>query len=186
MKRLSLTIVLLLTALLATNAQDFNEIDVDGNVSQRQKEQNRNFNPHSNDTTSTEKEVPKGIYVWSVDRKFGDIRPADVDTIPHLYPNTTLNTGAYGEFNTTGSNYTPRINRIVTDRPLMGQFIFTEPYSFICKNPDQVHFTNTLSPITNLSYDNCGDKTDGEDHLQAKFAVNAGKRIGLGFDLNYM
>ena len=186
MKRLSLTILLLLTALLATNAQDFNEIDVDGNVSQRQKEQNRNFNPHSNDTTSTEKEVPKGIYVWSVDRKFGDIRPADVDTIPHLYPNTTLNTGAYGEFNTTGSNYTPRINRIVTDRPLMGQFIFTEPYSFICKNPDQVHFTNTLSPITNLSYDNCGDKTDGEDHLQAKFAVNAGKRIGLGFDLNYM
>ena len=158
MKRLSLTILLLLTALLATKAQDFKqdvkEIDVDGNVLQRMEKQNRNFNPHSNDTTNTDKEVPKGIYVWSVDRKFGDIRPTDVDTIPHLYPNTTLNTGAYGEFNTTGSNYTPRINRVVIDRPLMGQFIFTEPYNFICKNPDQVHFTNTLSPITNLSYDN--------------------------------
>ena len=63
--------------------------------------------------------------------------------------------------------------------------MFTEPYSFVYKAPDQLHYTNTLSPITNLSYDNCGDKTDGEDHLEAKFAVNAGKRVGLGFDLNY-
>ena len=184
MKRHTLTL-LLLTALLTANAQDFNEIDVDGNVSKRNDAPNRNFNPHNNDTTNTEKEVPKGIYVWSVDRKFGDIRPAEVDTLPHLYPHTTLNTGTYGQFNTTGSNYTARLNRIVIDRPLTEQFMFTDPYSFIYKTPDQVHFTNTLSPITNLSYDNCGDKIDGEDHLQAKFAVNAGKRTGIGFDVNY-
>ena len=63
--------------------------------------------------------------------------------------------------------------------------MFTEAYSYVNRSPDQLHFTNTLSPITNLSYDNCGDKLYGEDHLQAKFAVNAGKRIGIGFDLNY-
>ena len=170
--------------LLPAEAQTYNQIDEMGNVTQRD-ERNRNFNPHNNDTTQTGKEIPKGIYVWTVDRKFGDIRPTEVDTIPHLYMTTTLNTGKYGEFNTTGSNYTARLNRIYIDRPEPQLFMFTEPYSFINKAPDQFHFTNTLSPITNVSYDNCGDKTDGEDHLEAKFAVNAGKRTGMGFDLNY-
>ena len=173
-----------LTILTPTaSAQTYNQIDEDGNVTQR--DENPNFNPHSNDTTRNRKEVPKGIYVWTVDRKFGDIRPAEVDTVPHLYPNTTLTTGKYGEYNTTGSNYTARLNRIFADRPLGGQFLFTEAYDFINKTPDQHHFTNTLSPITNLSYDNCGDKTDGEDHLRALFAVNAGRRAGMGFDVNY-
>ena len=171
-------------SLFISEAQTFNQIDESGNVTQRD-ERSRNFNPHNNDTTNAGKEIPRGIYVWTIDRKFGDIRPATVDTIPHLYPTSTLNTGMYGEYNTLGNNYTARQNRIYIDRQEPQQFMFTEPYSFVYKAPDQLHYTNTLSPITNLSYDNCGDKTDGEDHLQAKFAVNAGKRVGLGFDMNY-
>ena len=44
---------------------------------------------------------------------------------------------------------------------------------------------NTLSPYTSILYDNCGDKTNGEDRIDAKFAVNAGKRLNFGFDLDY-
>ena len=183
MKRTILAL-LFMAALLPIGAQTYNQIDEMGNVTQ-QDERNNNFNPHNNDTTSHGKEIPRGIYVWTVDRKFGDIKPAQVDTMPHLYMNSTLNTGMYGEYNTTGNNYTARQSRIYIDRPLPQQFMFTELYSFMNKAPDQLHYTNTLSPITNLSYDNCGDKINGEDHLQAKFAVNAGKRIGVGFDLNY-
>lgn len=139
---------------------------------------------HRSDSTNN-KEIPKGIYVWTVDRKFGDITPAVVDTLPHMYMNSGFNTGLYGEYNTTGNNYTARQSRIVIDRPLAEQFIFTQPYSYVMKQPDQWHFTNTLSPITNISYDNCGNKTNGEDHIDAKFAVNAGKKLGMGFDLNY-
>lgn len=175
---------LLLLAQIPVFGQVLNQVDQDGNVSQFD-ERNQNFNPHNNDSTKSNKEIPRGIHVWTIDRKFGDIRPAQVDTMPHLYMNTTLNTGVYGEYNTTGNNYTARLSRIYIDRPEPQQFMFTETYSYINKAPDQLHFTNTLSPLTNLSYDNCGSKTDGEDHLQAKFAVNAGKRIGLGFDLNY-
>ena len=175
--------LLLLVVLSPAVAQDFNQIDEDGNVTQRS--ENRNFNPHNNDTTRKSKVVPKGIYVWTIDRKFGDIRPTEVDTVPHLYPNTTLTTGIYGDFNTLGNNYTARQNRIIIDRPVGEQFIFTQPYDFFIKEPDKFHFTNTLSPITNLSYDNCGDKVNGEDHIAAKFAVNAGKRVGIGFDADY-
>ena len=171
----------LLAGLVPVSAQEY--IDDEGNITQF--DENRNFNPHNNDTTRQNKEVPKGIYVWTIDRKFGDIRPAEVDTLPHLFPNTTLTTGKYGDFNTLGSNYTARLNRIVIDRPVGEQFIFTEPYDFFFNAPDKLHYTNTLSPITNLTYDNCGDKTNGEDHLRAKFAVNAGKRTGLGADIDY-
>ena len=82
-------LTLLLSALLSpVLAQEYNQIDEEGNVTQRS--ENRNFNPHSNDSTSRNKEVPKGIYVWQVDRKLGDIIKADVDTIPHLYPQSTM------------------------------------------------------------------------------------------------
>jgi hypothetical protein len=180
--------LLMLTALhfsfLAATAQEYNQIDEMGNVTRRDESGSKNFNPHNNDTTRNQ-DVPKGIYVWTVDRKFGDIRPAAVDTLLHLFPTSTLATGMYGQYNTTGNNYTARLSRIFIDRPESQQFMFTELYDQVYKAPDQLHYTNTLSPITNLTYDNCGDKTDGEDHLDAKFAVNAGKRIGLGFDLNY-
>lgn len=164
-------------------AQVYNQIDETGQITQRN--ENGNFNKLHNDTTKKNKEVPKGLYVWSIDRIFGDVRSAVPDTVPHLYMNTIFNTGVYGEYNSTGNNYSPRINRIVADRPLTSQFHFVQPYSYVMKEPDNFHFTNTLSPITNISYDECGDKQYGEDHIRAKFAVNAGKRLGLGFDLNY-
>ena len=181
MKFLYLSVIFCFSVLCSL-AQDFDDTDGFGNVSGQT--DNKNFNKLRNDSTP-HKEIPRGIRAWTVDRKFGDIRPADVDTLPHLYMNSIFNTGLYGQYNTTGNNYTARQNRLFMDRPLTGQFLFTEPYSFICKSPDEIHFTNTLSPHTNVSYDNCGDKLNGEDHLGVWFAVNAGKRLGLGFDIDY-
>lgn len=184
MKRKILAVLLFCGSFCSISAQEFNQIDDSGEITQRNGSTNRNFNKHSNDTTKN-KEIPKGIHVWTVDRKFGDITPAAVDTLPHLFQNTIFNTGVYGDYNTTGNNYTARQSRIFIDRPLTDQFIFTQAYSRIIKQPEQFHFTNTLSPITNITYDNCGDKTNGEDHINAKFAVNAGKKLGFGFDLDY-
>ena len=163
-------------------AQSYNEIDQQGNINQR----NGNFNPHKNDKDSTKnKIVPKGIYVWTVDRHFGDIQRTDVDTIPHLYPQSTMGTGMYGQYNTVGSNFTARLSRIFADRKPTTQAFFTDTYDQVLRQPDEWHFTNSLSPITNLAYGSCGDKTNGEDLLDARFAVNAGKKTGLGFDLDY-
>lgn len=173
---------------VCAHSQSITGIDEDGNAMQLDSNgnrTNRNFNPHNNDTTKKNKVVPKGIHVWKVDRKLGDIIKDEVDTLPHLYPQTTLVMGRNMEYNATGSNYTPRLSRIFINRPEKQQFIFTQPYDQVMTPPENWHFTNTLSPITNLSYDNCGDKQNGEDHLEAKFAVNAGRRIGIGFDLNY-
>lgn len=183
MKKIA-TVALMVMLAVVAHAQILNPMDPDGTMNDMNSNTNRNFNKHSNDTTAN-KEVPKGLRVWTVDRRFGDIRPAEADTMHHLFMNRLFNTGLHGEYNTTGNNYTARENRIVIDRPLTEQFMFSQPYSWIIKQPDQLHFTNTLSPLTNITYDNCGNKTNGEDHIDAKFAVNAGKRLGFGFDLNY-
>lgn len=166
-------------------AQVYNEMDADGNINQYNEYGNQNFNPNKRDSIKGEKEVPVGVRVWTIDRRFGDIRPAELDTMPHLYQNSIYNTGLYGEYNTTGNNYSPRLSRIFINRKPTEEFFFTQPYDFTTKQPDEFLFTNTLSPYTHISYENCGDKQHGEDHIDAKFAVNANKRLGFGFDLDY-
>lgn len=179
-----LLLPMLLTWPLAVAGQTYNQLKEDGELTRRS-EGSRNFNPNSTDTTSTTTEIPRGLRVWTVDRRFGDIRPAEIDTMPHLFMRTQFNEGKYGEYNTTGNNYTARQSRIFADRRSERQFIFTQPYSFVNREPDEFHFTNTLSPLTNMSYYSCGDKTNGEDRLSTKFAVNANKRLGGGFDVDY-
>ena len=179
-----LTALLLVVCMpLGVQAQSYNEMDADGNVTQRN--ESGAFNPNRNDTTKTNKEVPKGVWAWTVDRRFGDITPAELDTMPHLYQNTIYATGLYGEYNMLSNNYSARQSRIFIDRPDIGEFFFTDAYSYTTVEPEQFLYINTLSPYANLRYENCGDKQHGEDHFRAKFAVNAGKRLGMGFDLDY-
>lgn len=181
----SFLLLLMVCMPCGVQAQVYNEMDADGNINQYNEYGNQNFNPNKRDSVKGEKEVPKGVWVWTVDRRFGDIRPAEHDTMPHLYQNSIYNTGLYGEYNTTGNNYSPRLSRIFIDRQQTDEFFFTQPYDYTTKQPDEFLFTNTLSPYTHISYDNCGDKQHGEDHIDAKFAVNANKRLGFGFDLDY-
>ncbi len=161
------------------NYDNYNEMDDNGNFRQRSSRQNV-------DSLGTDKEIPKGLKVWTVDSKFGDIRKAEPDTLSHMYMNSILTTGKYGEYNTLGNVGSPRISRIFIDRNEDGQFIFTHPYDFFVKPVDTFHFTNTLSPFTNLNYNTCGNRTNGEDHLTAKFGVNSGKRLGVGFNFDYI
>lgn len=133
------------------------------------------------------KQIPKGVRTWSVDKRFGDITKQPLDTITHLYPNSVFTSGIYGEYNTTGNLGAPRINRIFINRKTEdGDFLFTQPYSYFTVQPEDFLFTNTYSPYANLSYNNCGNRINGEDHFEAKFAVNVNKQLGFGFKLNYL
>lgn len=149
------------------------------------------FRPQTNrkvntDSLGSDKEIPKGIRVWTVDERFGDTKAAVVDTLQHMYMNTTFTEGLRGEYNTLGNMGTARLNRIFIDRRnTQGNFIFTEPYDYIVKPVSDFHFTNTYSPITNITLNSCGDKVTGEDDFKAMFAVNANKRLGAGFRFDY-
>ena len=149
------------------------------------------FRPQTNrkvntDSLGSDKEIPKGIRVWTVDERFGDTKAAVVDTLQHMYMNTTFTEGLRGEYNTLGNMGTARLNRIFIDRRnTQGNFIFTEPYDYIVNPVSDFHFTNTYSPITNITLNSCGDKVTGEDDFKAMFAVHANKRLGAGFRFDY-
>lgn len=149
------------------------------------------FRPQTNrkvntDSLGSDKEIPKGIRVWTVDERFGDTKAAVVDTLQHIYMNTTFTEGLRGEYNTLGNMGTARLNRIFIDRRnTQGNFIFTEPYDYIVNPVSDFHFTNTYSPITNVTLNSCGDKVTGEDDFKAMFAVNANKRLGASFRFDY-
>lgn len=149
------------------------------------------FRPQTNrkvntDSLGSDKEIPKGTRVWTVDERFGDTKAAVVDTLQHMYMNSTFTEGLRGEYNTLGNMGTARLNRIFIDRRnTQGNFIFTEPYDYIVNPVSDFHFTNTYSPITNITLNSCGDKVTGEDDFKAMFAVNANKRLGAGFRFDY-
>lgn len=149
------------------------------------------FRPQTNrkvntDSLGSDKEIPKGIRVWTLDERFGDTKAAVVDTLQHMYMNSTFTEGLRGEYNTLGNMGTARLNRIFIDRRnTQGNFIFTEPYDYIVNPVSDFHFTNTYSPITNITLNSCGDKVTGEDDFKAMFAVNANKRLGAGFRFDY-
>lgn len=167
----------LFASIAAYSQVPFSQIDENGTISRRS----------SSDSLSTHKEIPIGIRVWTVDKKFGDRTAAIPDTLQHMFMNTIFTSGMRGEYNTLGNLGAPRIHRIFIDRSTEhGDFIFTQPYDYFITPTQDFPFTNTLSPITNLTYNTAGDRVNGEDHFTATFGINAGKKLGLGFKFNYL
>lgn len=181
MNKYTVIFIFLTSLSLSLAAQDFNSIDESGNMRMAGKR-----NKGGADSLNTHKEIPKGLKVWTVDEYFGDRTMAEPDTMSHLYMNTIFTSGLYGEYNTTGNLGAARQNRIFTDRYEGDDFIFVHPYDYMNTDVGNFHFTNTYSPITNVSLNSCGNRTNGEDHFKALFAVNAGKAIGVGMKFDYI
>ncbi len=142
----------------------------------------------SEDSVETEN-VPIGIYVWKIEPRFGTVRPTAPDTLPHLFMNDAFTGGPTGHYNYTGNLGAPRISRIQTDdrrTTFASPFIFSTPYDFFIVQPQDLMFTNTKSPFMNITYHECGNKQNGEDRIRGLFSVNANKRLGLGFKLDYL
>lgn len=158
---------------------DYNSMGPDGVV-------NNQRNRQGGDSLGTDKEIPEGIHVWTVDPRFGDRVEAKPDTASHMFMNSIFTTGMRSEYNSTGNLGAPRQARLFIDRMENNNFIFVNPYDYVVTPVEKFQFTNTLSPLTNISYNNCGNRTNGEDHFKTKFAVNAGKRLGIGFLIDYI
>ena len=81
MNRLLMLVVGLSMALLPAIAQDdFTRIDENGNFSS-------NTNENKKDSLGSDKEIPKGLKVWTVDTRFGDRIAAQPDTLSHMFMN---------------------------------------------------------------------------------------------------
>ncbi len=60
------------------------------------------------------------------------------------------------------------------------------PFSSFFVRPDQVFFTNSNVPYTNLTYYKAGNKVNGEERFKSYFSVNVNKRLAFGFNFDYL
>lgn len=175
---------LLLHLPLCLGAQNIRPTDAQYEASRR----SSGFDNNSTDSKTEKTDVPEGIYAWTVSPRFGSLLSVPLDTVPHGFQNENATDGPRGHYNYTGNLSAPRISRLFTEQGANMQqhpFIFYLPYDYFLRQPGQLLYTNTKSPFTNITYHSCGNKTNGEDRLQALFAVNSGKKLGFGGRADY-
>ena len=146
----------------------------------------RNGNPIDTTAVTDASTIPIGLYQWKVTRRLGNIVPVPVDTLHAGFQNTNDPAGPTGQYNYLGNLGAPRMSRIFFDRKEESQFFFTDPYDQSVLRPEDVTFTNTFSPYTNLTYYKSFHNRNSEERFKSYFAVNANKRLGFGFYIDYL
>ncbi|MBQ0049955.1 MAG: putative porin [Bacteroidales bacterium] len=131
--------------------------------------------------------MPIGVFQWTLDRRLGTIIPTENnDTMVHHYSHFNNTDGYNGEYNYLGNIASPRLSRVYLNRTELMPFLILQPLDYGIQPLEKSLFSNTLSPITNLSYHSCGNNQTGEDRVRAYFATNINKRAGVGFKIDYL
>ena len=125
--------------------------------------------------------------MWRLDETLGERTLIPADTASLNFQNTNLGEGMEGHYNYLGNLGTPRLSRIFLERRTDDQpTIFLAPFSSFYVRPDQLLFTNSNVPFTNLTYYKAGSKVNGEDRFKSYFSVNVNKRLAVGFNIDYL
>ena len=130
--------------------------------------------------------LPPKLYMWTLSETLGERIMIPADTASLNFQSTNLVEGMKGHYNYLGNLGTPRLSRIFFERGADEPNIFMAPFSSFYVRPDQLKFTNSNVPYTNLTYYKAGSKINGEDRFKSYFSVNANKRLAFGFNIDYL
>ena len=185
MRRILLTYILLFVlGLLAVQAQQpFNTLD---NRDRYGNQVDPSTQPDSLDTGTDVQSIPPKLYMWQLSETLGNRAIVPADTLALNFQNTNLVGGMTGEYNFLGNLGSPRLSRIFFNRQDDEPTLFMAPYSSFFVRPDQVFFTNSNVPYTNLTYYKAGNKVNGEERFKSYFSVNVNKRLAFGFNFDYL
>ena len=185
MRRILLTYILLFVlGLLAVQAQQpFNTLD---NRDRYGNQVDPSTQPDSLDTGTDVQSIPPKLYMWQLSETLGNRTIVPADTLALNFQNTNLVGGMTGEYNFLGNLGSSRLSRIFFNRQDDEPTLFMAPYSSFFVRPDQVFFTNSNVPYTNLTYYKAGNKINGEERFKSYFSVNVNKRLAFGFNFDYL
>ena len=138
-----------------------------------------------NDSTEVITMAPK-LYQWRISETLGNQIMTEVDTVALNFQNMNMEEGMTGHYSLLGNMASPRLSHVFADRLYdSAPTIFLQPLTGFYQRSDQMLFTNSNIPFTNLSYWPAGDKVTGEDRFKAYFSMNANKRFSFGFKFDY-
>lgn len=139
------------------------------------------------DSTNTEiQSLPPKLYMWKLSETLGNRIIIPADTASFNFQNTNLVEGMFGHYNYLGNLGSPRLSRLFFERKESEPTIFMTPFSSFFIRPDQVLFTNSNIPYTNLTYYKAGNKVNGEERFKSYFSVNVNKQMAFGFNIDYL
>lgn len=139
------------------------------------------------DSINTEiQSLPPKLYMWKLSETLGNRTIIPADTASLNFQSTNLVEGMFGHYNYLGNLGSPRLSRLFFEREESEPTIFMAPFSSFFTRPDQVLFTNSNVPYTNLTYYKAGNKVNGEERFKSYFSVNVNKQLAFGFNIDYL
>ena len=117
---------------------------------------------------------------------FGDRVLVPMDTSHLNTANSTLVEGQSVAIAYTGNVGSPSQSRIFSERKEERDFIFADAYDFYIITPRNGYFYDTKIPYTNILYTRAGGAPKREEQLKILLTGNAGKKINVGWDFDYI
>ncbi|MCC8147289.1 MAG: putative porin [Bacteroidales bacterium] len=138
------------------------------------------------DAPETGIDTTKKINFWNITERTGEMITAYPDTFLTDYFNRT-NVEGFGISEAyLGNLGLATESRVFFDRKDRSHFIFMDPFYRYAKTPGTFNFINTKIPYSNISYQRAGSRQVREERLQAILAINLGKKLNIGFDVDYL
>lgn len=123
---------------------------------------------------------------WTLSYPLGLHEESTIDTLLYNYQQRNIPSMQSDAWASTGNLGAEGINMIFFDRAPRSQFFFTDALSAWMPSFRTRKFYNVYVPTTLLSYNFGGNKLNHQDRLDAVFAGNVNRRIGVGANVDYL
>ncbi|GHV26956.1 hypothetical protein FACS1894176_08350 [Bacteroidia bacterium] len=131
-------------------------------------------------------DTTQSAYFWHITERTGEIFPAHPDTFLTDYFNRTNMEGLGLAVQYLGNLGSPAQSRVFFERPDRSQFLFSDVYSYFLRTPENFNFLNSKIPYSVISYQRAGSRQQLEERLKGVMAVNFGKKLNIGVDVDYL
>ncbi len=137
------------------------------------------------ESASPKRPLPKSS-AWTLSYPLGEHIPSTFDTLTYNYQRNAIPSMTTDAYATTGNMGAEGIDMIYFNRRPETPFMFERSLSRWLSEFDKQKFYNVYTPMTIVSYNFGGNRENHLDRLQATFAGNVNRRIGIGANLDYL
>ncbi|MBD5204693.1 MAG: putative porin [Bacteroidales bacterium] len=123
---------------------------------------------------------------WTLAFPLGEHLPSTFDTLTYNYQRNAIPSMTTDAYATTGNMGAEGLDMIYFNRRKESAFMFDRSLSRWLSEFDKEKFYDVFTPMTLLSYNFGGNRDNHLDRLQATFAGNVNRRIGIGASLDYL
>jgi hypothetical protein len=125
------------------------------------------------------------IYGWHIDPRSGDRIPAVIDSLLPEFHQKSLVEGQRLSMSYLGNWGAPAQSNLFFEREESSVFPFLDVFEYCHKTAQKQRFLNTKIPYSNVYYQTAGSKVNSEERLNVQLSSNFGKKLNIGFDLDY-